>query len=53
MKDSIAHQKKRVTEMMMSLLKELGEIGSVIGGNAAEFKVGLPVKTPLFAISDL
>jgi hypothetical protein len=25
--------------MMMSLLKELGEIGMVIGGNAAEFKV--------------
>jgi kinesin family protein 5 len=38
LKDTNLHQKKRVMEMMMSLLKDLGEIGSVVGGNAAEFK---------------
>ncbi|XP_046577202.1 LOW QUALITY PROTEIN: kinesin heavy chain-like [Haliotis rubra] len=38
LKDSSLHQKKRVTEMMLSLLKDLGDIGSVIGGSAAESK---------------
>ena len=41
LKDNSLHQKKRVMEMMMSLLKDMGEIGVVIGGNAAEFKVHL------------
>lgn len=36
LKDSSSHQKKRVVEMMTSLLKDLGDIGTVIGGNAAE-----------------
>ena len=39
MKDNNLHQKKRTLEMMMSLLKDLSEIGSVIGGNSSEFKV--------------
>ena len=39
LKDSSSHQKKRVVEMMTSLLKDLGDIGTVIGGNAAENKV--------------
>lgn len=38
LKDSSLHQKKRVTDMMISLLKDLGDIGAVIGGNAAENK---------------
>ena len=39
LKDNNLHQKKRAMEMMLSLLKDLGEIGAVVGGNAAEFKV--------------
>ncbi|KAL8587065.1 hypothetical protein ACOMHN_023455 [Nucella lapillus] len=38
LKDSSLHQKKRVTDMMVSLLKDLGDIGAVIGGSAAENK---------------
>jgi len=37
-KDNNLHQKKRIMEMMMSLLKDLSEIGTVVGGNVAEFK---------------
>jgi len=37
-KDNNLHQKKRAMEMMMSLLKDLSDIGSVVGGNAADFK---------------
>ena len=33
------HQKKRVTEMMSSLLKDLAEIGIAVGSN--DIKVGL------------
>lgn len=33
------HQRKRVTEMMMSLLKDLGDIGTIVGGNTAETRV--------------
>ncbi len=40
LKDNSLHSKKRVFEMMMSLLKDLGDIGSVVGGNTSEFKVG-------------
>lgn len=39
LRDSTLHQRKRVTEMMMSLLKDLGDIGTIVGGNAAETKV--------------
>jgi len=38
LKDSSSHQKKRVVEMMSSLLTELGDIGAVIGGTAADNK---------------
>ena len=38
-KDTSLHQKKRVTDMMVSLLKDLSDIGTVIGGSAAENKV--------------
>lgn len=41
LRDSSLHQKKRVTDMMISLLKDLGDIGGVIGGSAAENKVTL------------
>ena len=45
LKDNSLHQKKRVFEMMMSLLKDLGDIGTVVGGNSADFKVNvLPYK---------
>ncbi|XP_072041922.1 kinesin heavy chain-like isoform X2 [Amphiura filiformis] len=33
------HQRRRTTEMMTSLLKDLGEIGGVLGGNAADIKL--------------
>ena len=39
LKDNSLHSKKRVFEMMMSLLKDLGDIGTVVGGNTSEFKV--------------
>ncbi|XP_076461046.1 kinesin heavy chain-like [Babylonia areolata] len=38
LKDTSLHQKKRVTDMMVSLLKDLGDIGAVIGGSAGENK---------------
>ncbi|KAG1664916.1 Kinesin heavy chain [Nymphon striatum] len=37
-KDSTLHQRKRVTEMLTNLLKDLGEVGVVVGGSAAEIK---------------
>lgn len=37
-KDSTSVLRKRLAEMMNSLLSDLGEIGNVIGGNAAEMK---------------
>jgi len=37
-KDASSLQKKRTTEMMISLLKDLAEIGTVVGGNASDLK---------------
>lgn len=39
LRDTSTHQKKRVVEMMSSLLKDLGDIGAIVGGSAAENKV--------------
>ena len=39
LRDTSLHQKKRVTDMMVSLLKDLSDIGAVIGGSAAANKV--------------
>ncbi|KAK3587814.1 hypothetical protein CHS0354_019680 [Potamilus streckersoni] len=36
LKDSTFHQRKRVTDMMISLLKDLSDIGTIVGGNAVE-----------------
>ena len=33
LKDMSTHQKKRITEMLTNLLKDLGEIGVAIGGD--------------------
>lgn len=38
LKEMTNHQKKRVTEMMSSLLKDLAEIGIAVGSN--DIKVG-------------
>ncbi|XP_014767912.1 kinesin heavy chain isoform X2 [Octopus bimaculoides] len=38
LKDSSMHHRKRVTDMMINLLKDLGDIGAIVGGNAAETK---------------
>ncbi|KAH7961565.1 hypothetical protein HPB52_010431 [Rhipicephalus sanguineus] len=43
MKDHSVHQKKRTTEMLTSLLKDLAEIGIVLGGPAGEAKPGTDV----------
>ncbi|XP_056007351.1 kinesin heavy chain-like [Ostrea edulis] len=38
MKDSSLHQRKKMTEVMGSLMKDMSEIGSIVGGTANEFK---------------
>ncbi|KAG8188634.1 hypothetical protein JTE90_005987 [Oedothorax gibbosus] len=38
MKDSTLHQRKRVNEMLTNLLKDLGEVGHVLGNNSVETK---------------
>jgi kinesin family protein 5 len=40
LKDSMNNQRKRIFDMMITLLKDLGEIGVIIGGSvASDFKV--------------
>jgi len=39
LKDLSTHQRKRITEMLTNLLKDLGEIGTSIGGDGGEIKV--------------
>lgn len=38
LKDNTMHQKKRMTEMLTNLLKDLGEIGVVLGGNVSDIR---------------
>lgn len=40
-KDTSIHQKKRVTDLISSLLKDLGDVGAIVGGNASDTKVKL------------
>lgn len=39
LKDMSTHQKKRISDMLTNLLKELGEIGATIGGDGADLKI--------------
>ena len=40
-KDSQLHQKKRINEMLVSLLKDLNEVGTIIGTSNDAMKVKL------------
>ena len=40
LKDSNLLHRKRVNDMMMSLVKDLGEIGTAIAGSEVDIKVG-------------
>lgn len=40
LKEMSNHQRKRVTEMMSSLLKDLAEIGIAVGSNDIKVKAG-------------
>lgn len=48
MKESQTHQKKRINEMLVSLLKDLNEVGTIIGTSNDAMKVRC-----LEAVSDL
>ena len=39
MKDSHMQHKKRIAEMMASLMKDLSEVGTVMGNNSVDVKV--------------
>ncbi|CAH1790380.1 unnamed protein product [Owenia fusiformis] len=41
LKDQTSHQKKRVAEMMVSLLNDLNEVGTAVGANAMDSKTGM------------
>lgn len=48
------HQRRRITEMLTNLLKDLGEIGVSIGGDGTDIKVvntSLSLKISLVTIS--
>lgn len=51
LKDSSLHQRKKMTEIMASLMKDMSEIGSVVGGNANEFKVRLYLGQRMMAMA--
>ncbi|KAK8746478.1 hypothetical protein OTU49_017035, partial [Cherax quadricarinatus] len=39
MKDSSVHQRRRMNEMLFSLLSDLGEVGTVVGGTAGDLSI--------------
>ncbi|XP_042213038.1 kinesin heavy chain-like isoform X3 [Homarus americanus] len=39
MKDSSVHQRRRMNEMLFSLLSDLGEVGTVVGGSAGDLSI--------------
>ena len=39
MKDTVLHQKKRVGEMMINLMRDLNDVGTVVGGSTGDLKV--------------
>ncbi|XP_045601943.1 kinesin heavy chain isoform X3 [Procambarus clarkii] len=39
MKDSSVHQRRRMNEMLFSLLSDLGEVGNVVGGTAGDLSI--------------
>lgn len=51
LKEMTNHQRKRVTEMMSSLLKDLAEIGIALGNN--DIKVTSPGDDALLQVSEM
>lgn len=51
LKEMTNHQRKRVTEMMSSLLKDLAEIGIAVGNN--DIKVTSPGDDALLQVSEM
>jgi hypothetical protein len=39
LKDTNSHQKKRVSEMMINLMKDINDVGAALGGLAGDLKV--------------
>lgn len=44
MRDSSMHQKRRMNEMLFSLLTDLGEVGTVVGGTTSDLSLKVPHK---------